>query len=285
MDLNQPKDSPFPEWPSDSWVDPEAERNLLRQRLRRHRLGYSLLGLALVILSLSTIGDLILFFSRQRMQLGAVLGLPQWDLIVSSVVVWGSLLGVALLFGPWPDESWRKRSGLLLLMCLIDAVLWGLEHASDLGFQDGQMTHEWFRRALGAALGWSEFALIASLAGDSSAHLGEPQALDFAKAVRSLATTGAMVWFMYFYSRTDWNPPLWPLRERPIDANGFMLLLGWLVLNAILLVQVTGLSLMAGRCCGRAIREMAAEDKASDLLPSRSEAGWDELNRPQSRQK
>ncbi len=199
MDLNQPKDFPFPEWPSDAWVNPETERNLLRQRLQRHRLGFSLLGLALVVLSLSTIGGLILIFTRQRMHLGAILGLPQWDLIESSVIVWGSLLGVALLFGPWPDESWRRRSGLLLLMCMIDAVLWGLDHVADLGLSDGKMPHEWFRGALGAAIGWSEFALIASLAGDSAAHLGEPQALDFAKAVRSLATTGAMVWFMYFY--------------------------------------------------------------------------------------
>ena len=285
MALNDPMGSNFAEWPSDPWGDPQAERDSLRRQLRRHRLGYSLLGLALVIASLSTVGDLILFFSRLRMQLGAVLGIPQWDLIEDSVVVLGSLLGVALLYGRWPDESWRKRSGLLLMMCLVDAVLWALDHAADLGIRDGQFEHEWFRRSLGTALGWSEFALIASLAGDEAAHLGEPQSIDFAKAVRSLATTGAMVWFLFFYSRTNWTPPLWPLRERPWDPNGVMLLLGWLVLCAILLVQVTGLTLLAGRCCGRALREMNAEDKAADLPPSRSEAGWEELNPPKSRPK
>jgi hypothetical protein len=282
MDLNFPTGSQFPEWPSDSWVDPEAERNLLRQRLRRHRFGFSLLGLALVIASLSTIGHLILFFTPLRRQFGAMFGVPHWELYEGSVVVWGSLLGVALLCGRWPDESWWKRSGLLFLMCLVDAALWGLEHADILGVSDGKIGHEWFRHAVGTALGWSEFALIASLAGDTSAHLGEPQAIDFAKAVRSLATTGAMVWFMFFYFRTDWNPPLWPLRERPLDANGVMLGLGWMVLAAILLVQTTGLTLLAGRCCGRALREMAAEDKANDMLPSRSEAGWDDLNRSSS---
>jgi hypothetical protein len=284
MDLNSPMGSHFPEWPSDSWVDPEAERELLKRRLRRHRLGFSLLGLALVVASLSTIGNLILFFSRQRMNLGAVFGLPQWDLIEGSVVVLGSLLGVALLFGRWPDESWQRRSGLLLMMCVVDLVLWSLDHADALGVSDVKIvSHEWFRHALAAAMGWSEFALIASLAGDTAAHLGEPQAIDFAKAVRSLATTAAMVWFMYFYMRTNWAKPVWPLRERPMDGNSIMLLLGWLVLSAILWVQVTGLSLMAGRCCGRALREMSAEEKAVDLLPSRSEAGWDELNRPSKR--
>ncbi len=286
MDQKYPTGFQPPEWPSDSWVDPEAERSLLRHRLRRNRLGFSLLGLALVVASLSTIGHLIMFFRRQKMQLGAVLGLPQWELIESSVVVIGSLLGVALLFGRWPNESWRRRSGLLLLMCLVDAVLWALDHVVDLGLSDGKIDdHLWFRGALGAALGWSEFALIASLAGDAAARQGEPQSIDFAKAVRSLATTGAMVWFMFFYVRTDWTPPLWPLRERPWDANSVMLFLGWLVLSAILLVQTTGLTLLAGRCCGRTLREMAAEDKANDLLPSRSEAGWEEFNGPSSRPK
>jgi hypothetical protein len=282
MDWNSSKDSPFPEWPSDSWVDPEDERAQIRRGLSRHRFGFSLLGLALVVASLSTIGELIMIFARQRLNLGAVLGIPRWDLIEESVVVWGSLLGVALLCGKWPDESWRKRSGLLLIMCLADAVLWGLDNAADLGLHDGQVDHEWLRQALGRAIGWSEFALIASLAGDSASHLGEPQSIDFAKAVRSLATTGAMVWFMYFYVRTNWNPPIWPLRSRPLDPNGFMLFLGWVVLAAILLVQVTALTLLAGRCCGRTLRQMAAEDKAADLLPSRSEAGWEELNRPSS---
>ena len=283
MDVNFPPGSEFPEWPSHTWDDPDAERALLRRRLRRCRLGFSALGVALVIASLSTIGFLIMFFSGQRQQLGVLLGLPHWELIEQAAVVWGSLLGVALLWGRWPDENWQRRSGLLLMMCLADAVLWGLDHAAGLGLH-GEIGHEWFRRSLGTAIGWSEFALIASLAGDMAAHLGEPQSIDFAKAVRSLATTGAMVWFLYFYFRTNWTPPpplpLWPLHERPINGGTIMLLLGWWVLSAILLVQVTGLCLLAGRCCGRRLREMAAEDRANDLLPSRSEAGWDEFNRP-----
>ena len=54
------------------WVDPSEERARLRRRLRRYRLGFSSLGLALVVASLSTIGHLILFFPG-REQLGVLL--------------------------------------------------------------------------------------------------------------------------------------------------------------------------------------------------------------------
>jgi hypothetical protein len=269
-------------WPSDSWVDPLEERALLRRSLRRFRLGFAILGLALIVASLSTIGNLILFFARQRQPIGLQFGIPNWRLIEGAIITWGSLLGVFLLCGRWPDIHWQRRSGILLLMCLVDAALWTLQHAVELGLSDGAVGHEWFRDSLGTALGWSEFALIASLAADVASHLGQPQSIDFAKAVRSLATTGAMVWFMYFYFLTNWRPPLWPLQAHPHNPGTFMLLLAWLVLAAINLVQVTGLSLLAGRCCARALREMDKDDRANDMPPSRSEAGWDEFTRPPS---
>ena len=36
-------------------------------------------------------------------------------------------------------------------MCLVNVVLWSLDHADDLGLRDGEVGHEWFRRSLGAA--------------------------------------------------------------------------------------------------------------------------------------
>jgi hypothetical protein len=273
-----PSGSNVPEWPSESWSDPMEERALFRRRLRRFRFGFSALGLALVVASLSTIGTLILIFSRQQ-QFGAVFGVPHWQLIEGALITWVSLLGVCVLWGRWPDANWQRRSGILLLMCLVDAILWTLRHAGELGLHEGEFGHEWFRESLGAALGWSEFALIATLAADIASHQGEPQASDLAKAVRSMATTGAMVWFLYFYFRTDWNPPLWPLRQRGMNHGTLMLYLSWIVIGAINLVQVTALSLLAGRCCGRTLREMARADKASEALPSRSEVGWEEFKR------
>jgi hypothetical protein len=280
MDLKHPSSLDFPDPSAGEWVDPIEERSRLHRTLRRRQLGFSALGLALVIASLTSVGRLILIFSGRGVALGALLGIPQWNMIEESVIVWSVLLGVALLWGRWPDQNWQRRSGLLLMMCLVDVALWALDHATEIGLSEGKLGHDWFRQSLGTALGWSEFALIASLAADMAAHLGEPQAIDFGKAARSLSTTGAMVWFMYFYFRTDWNPPFWPLRDRPFNGGSIMLMLGTLVLMAINLVQVSALTLLAGRSCGRALRQMAEEDRRNDLLPSRSEAGWDELNRP-----
>jgi hypothetical protein len=251
----------------------------------RQRAGFSLMGLALGVAGLSALGSLyylfnILFFQGMLPQGGfRQLGIPHFEMIRESIVVWASLLGVFLLWGRKPDRNWQVRSGLLLMMCLVDAVLWGFDHAVDLGLYDAEVGHKWFRDSLGTAIGWSEFALIASLAADVAAHLGEPGSLDYARSSRSLATTGAMVWFMFFYFQTSWRLPFWPLRMRPPNPGTAMLLLGYIVLATICFVQTTILSLVAGRCCARALRQMAAEDHAKEQIPSRSEAGWDELNR------
>ncbi len=273
-----PSSRDFPD-PADAWVDPTEERARHGRRLLRCRVGFSALSLALLLAAMTMIGGLILLFRGFQMPLGMLLGIPHWDLIESTTIVWMSLFGVCLLWGRWPDRDWQRRSGLLLLMCLVDAVLWSLDHAVDLGLSDIKPGHEWFRRSLGTALGWSEFALIAGLAADMAAHLGEAQAVEFGRAARSLATTGAMVWGMYFYLRTNWTTPIWPLRERMFDRNSILLMLGWWVLASISLVQATVLTMLAGRACGRTLRRMAAEDRDHDLLSRPSEAGWDDFVR------
>jgi len=251
----------------DPWIDPVDERRRYRSTLRRLSLGFSTLALALILASLSSIGGLLLVFTGRFQNPGVLMGISHFDLILETAIVWVSTIGVALLWGRWPDASWTRRSGLLLLMCLVDVVLWSLDHAKDLGFVDAKIGHDWFRRSLGQAMGWSEFALIASLAADLAARLGEPQALDFGKAARSLATTGAIVWFTYFYFQTDWNNQIWPLRMRRLDRGSILLLLGTMVLGSIALVQVSALSLLASRCCGKALRDMVTEDKKRDAFP------------------
>lgn len=253
--------------PPQGWEDPEDARSLLRLRLKRIGFGFSTLALALILASLSAIGTLFLLFVRQRANLGAIFGIDHWDLLVDSAIVWGSTAGAALLWGRWPDRGWTRRSGLLLLMCLADVVLWSLEHARDLGLADAEMGHEWFRRSVGQVLGWSEFALIASLAADLAARLGEPQAIEYGRAARSLATTGAMLWFLYFYTQTDWDGQTWPLRMRRLNIGSFMLMLCVHVLATINLVQVSVLSLLASRCCGQEVRRMAVEDRRRDDFP------------------
>jgi hypothetical protein len=277
MDMNPDSAQLPPEWPSDSWSDPIDERNKFRMRLQRFRLGFSLIGLALLLYFLSLMILIIGIFTNQRAGLQFLFGIPHYRLIESAIITWGSLLGVCLIWGTWPDVHWQRRSGILLMMCLVDAVLWSLDHAVELGLYEGKVEHEWFREALGSAIGWSEFALIATLAADLASHLGESHAMDLARSLRSLVTTAAMVWFLYFSAMTNWNPPIWPLRARGLNPWSFLLSLSEHVLLAIILLQSTGLCLLASRCCGGKLREMARADVTEDVMPSRSEDGWRDM--------
>ncbi len=257
----------------DSWADPDAERPRLRRRLRRYGLGFSCLGLGLAIASLSTISFVLLILAGPGGHMALRQMFPHWELIEETAVVWSTLIGACLIWGHWPDRAWLRRSGLLLMMCLVDLVLWSLDHAADLGLSEGKFGHDWFRRSLGSALGWSEYALIAGLAADLATHLGESRAGEFGRAARSLATTGAMVWSLYFFSRTNWDSPFWPLREVAWNRSTLMLMLGLAVLGAINLMQITVLSLIASRSCGQKLREMAREDRDPEVFTLPPEAG------------
>jgi hypothetical protein len=90
-------------------------------------------------------------------------------------------------------------------------------------------------------------------------------------------TTGAMLWFLYFSLQTDWRPPIWPLRARMFSHVTLMLFLSWLVIWAICMGQTAILSFLSCGCCSKTLLEMKATDRSTDLMPSRSEDGWDEL--------
>ena len=261
---------------ADPWSDPVELRARERRQIRRYQWGFTLLGFALVVASLFGVGWLLAFFFGVRQVLMAI---QAWQFHEETVVVLSSFLGAGLLWGHWPDESWRRRSGLFLLMCLADLVLWSVDHATTLGLSDVAIGHDYFRRCLGQALSWSEFALIASLAVGMAAHLGEPKALDLGRAARSLASVGASAWFVYFFLRTDWNSPIWPLREVPLDIRLLLISIGSQFLTTLVLVQVTLLSLFAGRTCARAVRARLAEEEHGEAFLSRSEVGWSELHR------
>src|SRR5690606_12701394 len=127
------------------------------------------------------------------------------------------------------------------------------------------------RGQLGQALGWAEFALIASLSGDYLVHLGLEQADDSARSTRSLAATGAVVWLLLFCERTNWAAG-WPLQPRNfLTLEGWLLLLGSEVIWTIALVQVTALVIASVRQSTAVLKEMDREDVESDPLRLPSE--------------
>ena len=258
----------------DPWNGPTDQRALTRRHLVRYQAGFLILGLALVVASLSHISWLV---SRQLRLIPVLQLIISNEFPLGTIIVLGSLSGVSLLWGHWPDESWRRRSGLLLLLCLVDLVSWSAEYAVRLGITEVGFGHDYFRNSLGTAIGWSEFALIASLAAEMAGALGETQALELGKAARSLTTLTALIWLVYFFLSTNWNAPVWPLRPFRPTILTMNLRNCWFLLDAILLVQVTLLCLRASRICGRSVRAMTAEDRASETFFSPSEQGWHEL--------
>jgi hypothetical protein len=195
-----------------------------------------------------------------------------WFRLVGPPIVWGSLIGTYLLWGRWSDAGWQRRVGLLLVMSLVDLVLWAMDHGEALNLQIGDLGHQWLRAHLGQALGWAEFALIASLAGDVLGHLGVEPAREASKSTRALAATGAVVWMLLFCQRTDWRRG-WPLQgPRRGSIEAMLLDLGSTMIWTITLIQVTALTIAATREISRALAEMDVEDRQDDLFRSPSES-------------
>lgn len=250
-------------------METEYEKQRLTYQLCR--LGFGFVSFALLLASATTV------IALARLFLGP--GHVEW--IVQSAfwrwidvpIVWGGLVGTYLLWGRWPDSGWQRRAGLLLVMSLVDAVLWFLDHGDAMGLQLSEVGHEWLRHEFGQALGWAEFALFASLASDLMAHLGVENAREAGKATRSLAATGAAVWMVVFLERTNWSA--WPLQDRGISSfQSLLLWLGAEMLWAITLIQVTALSIAATRQVGAVLAEMEREADFHDLLKSPSDTDF-----------
>jgi hypothetical protein len=256
----------------------DTEREQERRTYELCWVGFAILSMALVLACLTTLIDL-------PRHVGARAFFPwlhtfAWWHWIDSPIVWGSLFGTYLLWGRWTDPSWQRRTGLLVCMGLVDAVLWMLDHANDLGFlfaPGGEVGHRWLRNNLGQALGWAEFALIASLSCELLVHLGVEQAAETGKATRSLATTGAVVFMLLFCIETDWRGG-WPLNfRRVLSVQAILLDLGSTMIWTITLIQVTALSIAAARQCSGVLAEIHREELENDPLKSASEKDFGDL--------
>jgi hypothetical protein len=246
----------------------ELEREQLRKTYEVCRMGFGILSAALVLACLSWLVPLLGNFYPE---LCLRIIKTQWFRWLDVPVTWGSLLGVTLLWGRFDHAGWQRRMGLLLAMSVVDAGLWFLEHGAALGMAEVDFGHDWLRENVGRALGWAEFALMASLSCDYLEHLGVEYARESGKSTRSMAATGAVLWLLLFCERTDWNGG-WPLvahRWRSIEE--FLLFQASNLIWTITLLQVTSLTISAAKMSGQVLAEMSFEDEANDPFKSRSE--------------
>jgi hypothetical protein len=237
----------------------DLDRDQLRKTYQLCRTGFQFLAISLipaciwaVLLMIGMLGDRRFLFWLIHLS---------WNDWVFTVSVWGSLVGTTLLWARWDNTSWQRRSGLLLGMCLVDLIIWFLDRGDGPGLGEGA----YFRENLGRALGWAEFALMASLSGDYLVHLGLAQAEDSAKSTRSLAATGAVIWMLRFCEWTNWDAG-WPLQRRNPGMQGWLLHLVSELIFTIALIQVTALIIASVRQSSRVLREMDHEDQDHELL-------------------
>ena len=252
----------------------EQDRDQERLTYQLTRLGFGILAGALMLACLTTMLSLPRQFGG-RPFFPWLQNSTLWPWI-DTPIVGGSLVGSYLIRGRWNHAGWQRRGGLLVVMGAVDAVLWLIEHGQDLGLRTEDVGHLWLRHNLGQALGWAEFALLASLSCELMVHLGVEPAAETGKATRSLAATGAGVYLLLFWQRTDWQAG-WPLGIRRPDINSLMLDLGTTMIWTICLIQVTALTLAAARQCSVVLVEMEREDARADPfgpVPEKKDFGW-----------
>ncbi|MGE3819720.1 MAG: hypothetical protein AB7I30_09810 [Isosphaeraceae bacterium] len=236
------------------------------------RLGLAILSFGLIVASISTLLSLPGAFRRGLIP--GILGSEFWFWL-DSTIPWSCLFGAYLLWGRWDHPSWQRRTGLFLMLNLVDVILWLTEHGDRLGLGVNDFGHPWFRHNLGQALGWAEFALIASLCGDLLIHLGVERASEAGKATRSLAATGAAVWMILFLMRTDWKGG-WPLGQRRfINMEMLLLYLGSTLIWTVTLIQATSLAIAATRQCHEVVTEMRRDDELLGQFASPQDPDFD----------
>jgi hypothetical protein len=252
----------------------DTEREQARKTYQLCRFGFASYGVALVIASISAVIMLLSVFRLEQVRWINTLPWFQWRDIP---IVWGRLIGALLLWGRWNHQSWRRRSGLLLALCMADLGLWFVARGEAMGLHGGDIGHEWLRDMIQWAMTWGRLALLSSLAGDYLVHLGVENARESDRLTRSMTVTGALIWMLFFGQQTNWAAG-WPLQNRAVVNNVLeteLLLHGFTLIYSITLIQVTALVISAARQSSVVLAEMDYEDQEDDLLRPRSEAYQD----------
>jgi hypothetical protein len=260
-------------------LEPETPRS----RYHLCAAGFALTALALGLLCLDAALHLLFLMTRD-FRIAAVGDHPWYPWLVGAPITWGSLIGSYLLWGRWPEPSWQRRAGLLVLMNGFDLLTWFFHNAELLGLPSNPQLqrllaeHAWFLANLTHALGWAELAVFASLATDVLVHLERPGAPAAGQSARIFIAAGAVALVLSFLLQTDWDRNrLWPLAsKRFVTPPIYLMILASSFLLTVASLQVTALSFEASRFCRRLLAEWRqADQRQHDLLRSRSESESD----------
>lgn len=241
----------------------DLEREQLQLRYRLCGLGFSIAGIALGLLCISSALNLVVFLTGD-MWLWNLQEQNWWAWLVGAPITCGALLGSYLLWGRWTDTSWQRRAGLLVLLNLFDFCIWAIYQGEMLGLRMGHLRHDWLINNLISAFGWIEFLLFVSLAAEVSAHLGMANATEAGRSASKFAIAGLFVSFLFFVTLTDWSAG-WPLGPA-IQGNplAYLMLLGFFFLRTICSLQVAALCLVAGQYCRRTRDTLRTEAEKND---------------------
>src|SRR5205085_2691349 len=111
-----------------------------RTRYRLCRAGFGLSALGLALMSIDSAFHLAVMLTG-RQELLQLLTSPAWDWTVGVSITWSTLLGPYLLWGRWSEPHWQRRTGLLVVLNLIDVGYWVMRHGKLFGLWPGEMPH------------------------------------------------------------------------------------------------------------------------------------------------
>jgi hypothetical protein len=110
------------------------------------------------------------------------------------------------------------------------------------------------------AMSWAKLGLLGGLVASFGSHLDNEGLLKFARTTRTTASTGAILWFLFFLETTDWTRP-WPMRMRPFNMELAMFNLLIQMVSTVCILQGSLIGLSAGRAARAEIRKMDSEDQ------------------------
>lgn len=271
--------APFVPSPETAMQDPmlmdfDDDPTPIRRRYALCRAAFLFGTVGLALLGLSAMLELAIFVTRDP-ELLRVAQSRWWHWGVGAPITWTTVLSAYLLWGRWPDASWQRRAGILLLLNTFDLVVWIIQNDKDLGLRIGDIGHAWLRNYLTESFGWIEFMLFGSLAAEVATRPQSESAGLLGSGVRGLSTLGLILCTLSFALGTDWARG-WPLGHVPWNHGMLLAAQTTCLLLTVATVQLVALMGMAARQCARDLRTIKAADPMPDLLVSRSETEWDD---------